>query len=66
MLQRCFLMLLGMSTGWGGMSCLATEPTLDFRIELTTAQRGYDGQMCWVPQRGARLGNFGVTEISSN
>jgi len=43
----------------------------DYHLTLDVPTRLFDGQHCWchpragiVPERGARLGNFGVTEVS--
>jgi hypothetical protein len=33
----------------------ADTPALDFRIELTTAHKGYDGKRCWVHARAGAI-----------
>lgn len=50
-------------------SLFAAEPEpLDYRIELTTVRKGYDGKTCWVHARGGTIpprsaGNAGETPI---
>jgi len=49
----------------------ADQKQTDYHLTLDVPTRLFDGQHCWchpragiVPERGARLGNFGVTEVS--
>lgn len=36
------------------------------KIQIGTFEGNYDGKRCLVPERGARLGNFGVTQLGGN
>ena len=42
--------LLAMSA-LGGSIAIADETLLDYRIEVTTVAKGYDGRTCWMHAR---------------
>jgi len=52
-----WVLLLAVVAAFGAGSPIraADPPPLDYRVELTTARKGYDGKMCWVHSRAGAI-----------